>query len=74
MFSLLEIINGHDKFFYNEIDKIFGFEHANDRYLDTKDPGVYKNTYVWSWQLLERQNVRFTSEGGRYFDKPRPAG
>jgi len=74
MFSVPEIINGHDKFLYNDIDKIFGFEDANDRYLDTKDPVEEKNTYVWSWQLWERQNVCFTFEGGRYFDKPRPAG
>lgn len=40
MFSVPEIINGHDKFLYNDIDKIFGFEDANDRYLDTKDPVV----------------------------------
>jgi hypothetical protein len=38
MFSVPEIINVHDKFVYNGIDKNFGFEHANYVYLDTKDP------------------------------------
>jgi len=74
MFSVPEIINVHDKFVYNGIDKSFGFEHANYVYLDTKDPVEEKNSYVWSWQLWERQNVCFTCEGGRYFDTPRPAG
>lgn len=74
MFSVPEIINVHDKFVYNGIDKNFGFEHANYVYLDTKDPVEEKNSYVWSWQLWERQNVCFTCEGGRYFDTPRPAG
>ena len=74
MFSVPEIINVHDKFVYNGIDKSFGFEHANYVYLDTKDPVDEKNSYGWSWQLWERQNVCFTCEGGRYFDMPRPAG
>ncbi len=74
MFSVPEIINVHDKFVNNGIDKNFGFEHANYVYLDTKDPVEEKNSYVWSWQLWERQNVCFTCEGGRYFDTPRPAG
>ena len=48
MFSVPEIINVHDKFVYNGIDKNFGFEHANYVYLDTKDPVEEKNSYVWS--------------------------
>lgn len=74
MFSVPEIINVHDKFVFNGIEKNFGYEHANYVYLDTKDPVEEKNSYVWTWQLWERQNVCFTCEGGRYFDTPRPAG
>ena len=74
MFTVPEIIKVHDEFVFNGIEQNFGNEHANYVYLDTKDPVNEKNSYVWSWQLWERQDICSTCEGGRYFETPRPAG
>lgn len=74
MFTVPEIIKVHDEFVFDGIEQNFGYEHANYVYLDTKDPVNEKNSYVWSWQLWERQDICATCEGGRYFETPRPAG
>ena len=74
MFTVPEIIRVHDEFVFEGLEKNYGYDLANYIYLDTKDPANEKNSYVWSWQLWERQDVCFTCEGGRYFETPRPAG
>lgn len=74
MFTVPEITKIHDEFVFDGIEQNFGYEHANYIYLDTKDPVNEKNSYVWSWQLWERQDICSTCEGGRYFETPRPAG
>ncbi|WP_435354560.1 DUF4249 domain-containing protein [Emticicia sp. SJ17W-69] len=74
MFTTPEIIRVHDEFVFDGIEKSYGYDHANYVYLDTKDPANEQNSYVWSWQLWERQDVCFTCESGRYFETPRPGG
>ena len=63
MFTVPEIIKVHDEFEFDGIEQNFGNVHANYVYLDTKDPINEKNSYVWSWQLWERQDICSTCEG-----------
>ena len=63
MFTVPEIIKVHDEFEFDGIEQNFGNVHANYVYLDTKDPINEKNSYVWSWQLWELQDICSTCEG-----------